>query len=93
MLRTVYFRWHQEKKTQQEKFLEKRERDKLYKQKIKSDPIAYEAAKKKEKEIYLKRKLSREFKSVNELSEREKRIKRKKWKSNSKRYCQNVKVS
>lgn len=56
-----------------------------YKQ-IKNDPQKYAAERAKKREAYLKRKESKKVKSINEMSSREQRLQRKKWRENSKRY-------
>lgn len=53
---------------------------------IKNDPALYAAEKAKKREAYLKRKESKKVKSINQMSPREQRLQRKKWKENSKRY-------
>lgn len=60
---------------------------------IKSDPVRYEEAKRKERERYHARKASGKIKAVSDMSEREKRATRRKWKERSKRYYQRKKES
>ncbi|CAH1993737.1 unnamed protein product [Acanthoscelides obtectus] len=52
---------------------------------IKSDPVRYEEAKKKERERYHARKAAGKIKGIADMSEREKRTIRRKWKDRSKR--------
>lgn len=56
-----------------------------YKQ-IKNDPEKYAAERAKKREAYLKRKESKKVKSINQMSPRERRLQRKRWRENSKRY-------
>lgn len=52
---------------------------------IKNDPVKHEEAKKKERERYHSRKAAGKIKCIVDMSEREKRLTRKKWKDRSKR--------
>nr|CAI5819089.1 unnamed protein product [Callosobruchus analis] len=52
---------------------------------IKNDPVRYEEAKKKERERYYARKAAGKIKGVADMTEREKRAIRKKWKDRSKK--------
>ncbi|CAB3248789.1 unnamed protein product [Arctia plantaginis] len=53
---------------------------------IKSDPEKYAIERAKKKEAYLKRKIEQKVKNINEMSPREQRAQRKRWRENSKRY-------
>nr|CAH7732207.1 unnamed protein product [Callosobruchus chinensis] len=55
-----------------------------------NDPETYEAEKQKERERYHRRKQQGKIKMVDQMSEREKRMQRKKWRTRSKsRYGRN----
>lgn len=56
-----------------------------YKQ-IKSDPEKYAIERAKKREAYFKRKTNNKVKSINQMSPREQRLQRKKWRETSKRY-------
>nr|XP_049692419.1 histone-lysine N-methyltransferase, H3 lysine-79 specific [Helicoverpa armigera] len=58
---------------------------------IKADPVLYELEKEKEKRRYQKRKDQKKIKSVNQLSPRDQREKRKKWREAAKKYRENKK--
>uniref|UniRef100_A0A2H1WCE0 SFRICE_018319 n=1 Tax=Spodoptera frugiperda TaxID=7108 RepID=A0A2H1WCE0_SPOFR len=75
------------KKKMSEDELERRRiaRREKYKQ-IKNDPEKYAAERAKKREAYLKRKESKKVKTINQMSPREQRLQRKKWRENSKRY-------
>ncbi|XP_022824557.1 uncharacterized protein LOC111355065 [Spodoptera litura] len=79
------------KKTMSENELERRRiaRREKYKQ-IKNDPEKYIAERAKKREAYLKRKESKKVKSINEMSPREQRVQRRKWRENSKRYYEKI---
>ncbi|CAL1270584.1 unnamed protein product [Larinioides sclopetarius] len=59
---------------------------KKYRENIKNDPSAYAKAKQKEHERYLKRKEQKKIQSISELSAREQRQKRKKWRVATNKY-------
>lgn len=74
---------------------QKRERDRLQKQKkyaeIKKDPEKYAEVKEKEKARYLKRKENKKIKSAEDMTPRQLRNQRKMWRINSKRHYENKK--
>lgn len=69
----------------------KRERERIRRAQIKNDPQKYEEQRQKEKERYLKRKAEGKIKLIDDLSDRDKRAKRKKWNENNKRYRERIK--
>ncbi|XP_026735951.1 uncharacterized protein LOC113499619 isoform X1 [Trichoplusia ni] len=78
-----------EKRKKNEDELERRRiaRREKYKR-IKSDPAKYAIEKNKKKEAYLRRKSEQKVKNINEMSPREQRAQRKRWRENSKRYLE-----
>lgn len=64
----------------------KRERERFRRQKIKNNPEEYAKQKQKERERYQKRKSEGKIKLIGEMSEREKRNKRKSWIKNNRTY-------
>lgn len=82
-----------EKLTREEKLKNKREAQRKRYQKIKNDPAAYEKQKEKERQKYLKKKMKGIIKPIAEMTAREKRSKRKQWKTNSRNYRKRSSVS
>nr|CAI5825845.1 unnamed protein product [Callosobruchus analis] len=74
------------KKTRDEILREKRERERERRRKIREDPVKNQEQKDKERQRYLKQKQNHVKKSVKEMTPREQRLIRKKWKENSKNY-------
>ncbi|CAL1273654.1 unnamed protein product [Larinioides sclopetarius] len=70
----------------EEQLARKREREKKYRENIKNGPSAYAKAKQKEHERYLKRKEQKKIQSISEISAREQRQKRKKWRVATNKY-------
>lgn len=56
--------------------------------KIKSDPLKYAQEKEKERQRYLKRKQSKKILSIQDLTPKAKKLKRKKWRDNFRKYYQ-----
>ena len=76
-----------EKKCKREEQLSrKRKKERKYHEKIKNDLTAYAKAKQKEHERYLKRKEQKKIQSMSDLSAREQRQKRKKWRVATNKY-------
>lgn len=69
-----------------------KERMRKNREKIKNDPVKYEQQKQRERERYHRRKAASKIKIVSQMTEREKRLKRKQWKERSKRYYARKKV-
>nr|CAI5828293.1 unnamed protein product [Callosobruchus analis] len=74
------------KKIRDEILREKRERERERRIKIREDPVKNQEQKDKERQRYLKQKQNHVKKSVKEMTPREQRLIRKKWKENSKNY-------
>lgn len=80
-----------EKKTREEKLIQARLHKRKIYQEIKNDPEKYQIQKEKERLRYLKRKEEKKIKSVADMTPREQRLQRKRWKLNSKRCLENKK--
>lgn len=79
------------KKSRQILLKEKIARSERYRR-IKEDPNKYAIVKAKKREAYLKRKSEKKIRSINELSPRDQKIQRKKWRQNSQRYQNRKKI-
>ncbi|CAG9814469.1 unnamed protein product [Phaedon cochleariae] len=74
------------KKSREEILREKRERERERRRKIREDPVKKEEQKEKERQKYMKQKQDKIKKTVDDMTPRELRQIRKKWKENSKNY-------
>ncbi|CAH1106712.1 unnamed protein product [Psylliodes chrysocephalus] len=74
------------KKPREDILREKRERERERRRKIREDPVKRQEQKEKERQKYLKQKQNNLKKSVKDMTPREQRRIRKKWKENSKNY-------
>ncbi|XP_045496936.1 uncharacterized protein LOC123695211 [Colias croceus] len=81
------------KKTREEKLVEAKLRRRKKYEEIKNDPEKYAVQKEKERLRYLKRKEQKQIKSAADMTPREKRLQRKKWKENTKRYIEKQKAN
>lgn len=79
--------------SQEEKLKRKRECEKRRREKIKNDNVKHQALKDKKHEIYLRAKETGKVKLVNDMTEREKRLKRKQWNKNTKTRRQRIKAA
>lgn len=73
-------------KKREEQLRIKRERESARRVKIKNNPEEYEKQRERERQRYIKRKEQGKIKLISDLSEREKRIQRKKWVKNNRNY-------
>lgn len=81
------------KKTREEILLEKRLRKRKTYEKIKSDPEKYQMQKEKERLRYKKRREEKKLKSIADMTAREKKLQRKRWRLNSRRFIENKKMN
>ncbi|CAH1114447.1 unnamed protein product [Psylliodes chrysocephalus] len=65
---------------------------KKMRERIRNDPVKYEEYKRKEKERYEKRRNEGKIKNISDLTNREKREKRKTWRHSSKKYRQRLRM-
>lgn len=80
-------------KSMEDRRKKKRETERKRRENIKNNPDLYEEAKQKERERYHKRKQEGKIVTIDELSSRERRKKRKMWKQSAKKYRENHKKS
>nr|CAH7714535.1 unnamed protein product [Callosobruchus chinensis] len=73
-------------KSREDILREKRERERERRKQIREDPVKRQEQREKERQKYLKQKQNKVKKSVEDMTPREKRQVRKKWKENSKKY-------
>ncbi|CAH0407069.1 unnamed protein product [Chilo suppressalis] len=79
------------KKTREEKLAQARRHKKEKYEELKKDPIKYAEQKEKERLRYLKRKEQNKIKNIKDLTPRQQRLQRKKWRENAKKYTEKKK--
>lgn len=80
------------KQTREERLEKKRQAEKLRYQRLKNDPVKNAELKEKEKQQYKKKKEKGQIKSINDMTEREKRAIRKIWREKTKKHRDRVKL-
>lgn len=74
------------KRTREEQLKIKREKERQRRERIREDPVKRQEQKKKEHEKYLNQRERRIKKTINEMTPRQQRLQRKKWRINTKNY-------
>ncbi|XP_045775471.1 uncharacterized protein LOC123874272 [Maniola jurtina] len=81
------------KKTREQKLAQARLHKKQKYEQLKKDPAKYAKQKEKERLRYLKRKEKKKIKTIQDMTPRQQRVQRKKWRENSKKRTERVKRS